>query len=54
MTKMSVGSTLDIFGPLGNGFEIEDKDDVLLIGGGVGVPPLYEVAKRYRDKGSIL
>lgn len=52
MTKMSVGSTLDIFGPLGNGFEIEDKDDVLLIGGGVGVPPLYEVAKRYRNKGS--
>ena len=26
---------LDIFGPLGNGFPIEDKEEVLLIGGGV-------------------
>ena len=31
---------------LGNGFPIEDKEEVLLIGGGVGVPPLYETAKQ--------
>lgn len=41
---------LDIFGPLGNGFPIEDKEEVLLIGGGVGVPPLYETAKQYLNK----
>ena len=41
---------LDIFGPLGNGFPIEDKEEVLLIGGGVGVPPLYETAKQYLSK----
>lgn len=41
---------LDIFGPLGNGFPSEDKEEVLLIGGGVGVPPLYETAKQYLSK----
>lgn len=38
--------SIDIFGPMGNGFPIVDKD-VLLVGGGVGVPPLYETGKRY-------
>lgn len=41
---------LDIFGPLGNGFPIEDQEEVVLIGGGVGVPPLYETAKQYLKK----
>ena len=37
---------LNVFGPLGYGFPIESHDAALIIGGGVGVPPLYEVAKR--------
>ncbi len=41
---------VDILAPLGNGFELENKKEVLLIGGGVGIPPLFEVAKRYRQK----
>lgn len=52
MTEMSSGDSLDVFGPLGNGFPIEDIDKVLLVGGGVGVPPLYETAKQYRLKGT--
>lgn len=51
MTSLQEGS-LNIFGPLGHGFPIEDKDAVLLIGGGVGVPPLYETAKQYLQKGT--
>lgn len=40
---------LDVFGPLGSSYPIhEEQDEVLLIGGGVGVPPLYELAKQYR------
>lgn len=50
MTTLS--GELDIFGPLGNGFPIEDKDEVILIGGGVGVPPLYQVAKQYLNQGT--
>ena len=52
MSTMEPGDTLDIFGSLGNGFPIEERKDLLLIGGGVGVPPLLETAKQYRAKGT--
>jgi len=40
-------SQIDVLGPLGNGFTINKKAKrQLLIGGGVGVPPLYSVAKQ--------
>lgn len=48
MTTMK--DTLNVFGPCGNGFPIENQD-VYLVGGGVGVPPLYETAKWYLKKG---
>ena len=48
MTGMK--DSIDIFGPMGNGFPLEDQD-VVLVGGGVGVPPLYETAKRYLENG---
>lgn len=41
------GETLDILCPLGNGFTIKKTaKKSLLIGGGVGVPPLFELAKQ--------
>ncbi|MDO4605558.1 MAG: dihydroorotate dehydrogenase electron transfer subunit [Helcococcus sp.] len=49
MSKFEKGMMIDILGPLGHPFNIhEDKEKILIIGGGVGVPPLYEVAKIYR------
>jgi len=48
-SKMKQGETLDILGPLGNGFDISMADPgkvVLIIGGGIGVPPLYELSKK--------
>ena len=48
MTKMK--ESIDIFGPMGNGFPVEDQD-IVLVGGGVGVPPLYETAKQYLKNG---
>src|SRR5699024_8225598 len=44
LARYRVGSTIDVLGPNGNGFPIEQRkasDCVLLIGGGIGVPPLY-------------
>ena len=41
-------------GPQGNGFDLSDLDDqsqVLLVGGGIGVPPLLEVAKELHARG---
>ena len=52
MSEMKPGDILDIFGSLGNGFPVEERDSLLLIGGGVGVPPLLETAKRYRALGT--
>ncbi|MGI6511436.1 MAG: dihydroorotate dehydrogenase electron transfer subunit [Catenisphaera adipataccumulans] len=50
MAELGPGRSLNIFGPLGTGFPIEAVDAVVLAGGGVGIPPLYETAKRYRTK----
>lgn len=36
---------IDIMGPLGNGFNTEKQGKALLIGGGIGVPPLLSVAE---------
>lgn len=52
LSKMQANESLNVFGPMGSHFPIEEVNHVLLIGGGVGVPPLYEVAKRYIQKGS--
>ncbi len=44
LSERKVGDTLDILGPLGHGFpEISGK--VLVVGGGIGVPPMYYTAK---------
>lgn len=44
------GEKLDVLGPLGNGFPAIEKDKkVLLVGGGIGVPPLLELAKRFGE-----
>lgn len=49
MSEMKPGQELDVIGPLGNPFPIfNDEKNILIIGGGVGVPPLMEVARRYR------
>lgn len=49
LASMQKDDEIDIIGPLGSGFPIhEEQDHILIVGGGVGVPPLYEVAKRYR------
>ena len=43
-SKMNPGDTVKIMGPLGNGFPIK-KGRRMVIGGGIGVPPLLELAK---------
>ena len=47
MSKMNAGEILDALVALGNGYDTSKSgDSPLLIGGGVGVPPLYNLAKR--------
>ena len=52
MTKLKAGDELDILTGLGNGFDPSKAGDApLLVGGGVGVPPLYHLAKKLLASG---
>lgn len=52
MSKMSCGERLDVLTGLGNGYDTAPAgDSPLLLGGGVGVPPLYMLAKKLIDEG---
>lgn len=54
LSKKTTGDLVDILGPLGTGFETDEvapEETVVLVGGGIGVPPMYEMAKRLNDKG---
>ncbi len=44
MSRMNTGESLDIVGPLGNGFPLKKKKS-FLVGGGIGIPPLLQLAK---------
>ena len=52
MSQMQKGVMLDVLTGLGNGYDISlSGENPLLIGGGVGVPPLYELAKQLTSGG---
>jgi len=48
-----IGETMDVLGPLGHGFPIDflkTDQTALLIGGGIGIPPLLQLAKELHDQ----
>lgn len=47
------GDQLDVLGPLGNGYTLDTKKAILL-GGGIGIPPMLELAKRLDCEKSIV
>ena len=52
MSKMEAGRELDVLTGLGNGYDTSlSGDRPLLLGGGVGVPPLYLLAKKLTAEG---
>lgn len=52
MSALKEGAHLDVLTGLGNGYDLSPAGEhPLLIGGGVGVPPLYELARRLRQMG---
>ena len=65
-SKLHPGIQVEALGPLGNGFPLEEAEGmkVFLIGGGIGIPPMLELAKNldcektavigYRDKETFL
>ncbi len=52
MSRMQAGEELSLLSGLGNGYDLKAAGDApLLVGGGVGVPPLYMLAKRLLAEG---
>lgn len=52
-STLKSGDDIEVLGPLGNGYNIEECEESLLVGGGVGTPPLLELAKRIQGKKTI-
>ena len=52
MSQLTVGTQLDVLTVLGNGYDLTKAGDKpLLVGGGVGVPPMYMLARQLREMG---
>ena len=52
MAEMQTGTELDILTGLGNGYDLSlSGDRPVLLGGGVGVPPMYNLAKKLIAEG---
>ena len=52
-SRMQKGDTLDVIGPLGNGFTMKNKKAILL-GGGIGIPPMLELAKQLECEKTVV
>ncbi|SEH68650.1 dihydroorotate dehydrogenase electron transfer subunit [Ruminococcus flavefaciens] len=51
IAKLNKGDLIDMLAPLGHGFTVEPSyNKIVLIGGGIGTPPMLPLAKAYGDK----
>ena len=52
MSHLPIGTQLDVLTVLGNGYDLSKAGNApLLVGGGVGVPPMYMLARQLREMG---
>ncbi len=52
LAEKQKGDLIDIIGPLGFGtFKLKDYKNILILGGGIGIFPLYELAKQAKKEG---
>lgn len=57
LSQLRVGDKMDIILPLGNGFtvkEIPEGKNVVVVGGGIGVPPMCGVSALYKNVKAII
>lgn len=51
-SRLKAGDKIRVLGPLGNGFTVEQGKKAFLIGGGIGIPPMLELAKMIKAAGT--
>ena len=49
LAQLQAGDTVDVLGPLGRGFNLKEDANYILVGGGLGVPPLIYAAQRLAE-----
>ena len=55
IANLNEGEELDMIGPLGHGFTLmPDAENVVLVGGGIGLPPMLPLADYYRNKATAI
>jgi len=55
ISRLAPGDNLNIMGPLGNGFKVPDAARrVILVGGGIGVPPMLGLAKKLGERSTAI
>ncbi len=53
-SHLTAGDQLEILGPLGNGFPMKQAKKVFLMGGGIGIPPMVQLAREMKDTGACV
>lgn len=52
-SQLKAGDCITVLGPLGNGYTLKNKK-AILIGGGIGIPPMLELAKQLDCEKSVV
>lgn len=53
MSGYKAGDDIAIIGPLGNGFMQREGKKAILIGGGIGIPPMVQLAAELKEKAEV-
>ena len=53
MSTYQAGDDIELIGPLGNGFMQREGKKAILIGGGIGIPPMVQLAEELKEKADV-
>lgn len=57
LSQLQAGDKIDMIAPLGNGFtikEVTEDKNIVVVGGGIGVPPMCGVSQKYKNASAII
>ena len=54
LSEYKENTYLEVVGPLGNGYTLVENKKILVVGGGIGVPPLLELSRKLKELGNEL